>query len=161
MTLPTALYGLCLVNVTGAPGTGAFTLGSAVTGYKDFTGIPNSTQVYYAATDGINTEVSIGTVSGTGTSLSRGSTGNITSTNSNNLVNFASSGVTVAVVLGDGLIMEMINDITSLMNSRTTDEANISSLQSSRTTDESNISTLQSQVSTLQGQVATIDGGSF
>lgn len=62
------------VKVTStSTGTGTFTLGSAVTGYQDFSVIGNGNTTYYAIVDGANNtwEVGIGTYSSTGPNLSR------------------------------------------------------------------------------------------
>lgn len=61
-------------TVTGTPGTGAITLGSAVTGYirlADDTRIVNGSLVYYSIEDGLNRERGIGTYSTTGPTLTR------------------------------------------------------------------------------------------
>jgi hypothetical protein len=61
-------------TVTGTPGTGAITLGSAVSGYirlADDTRITNGALVYYTIEDGVNRERGIGTYSTTGPTLTR------------------------------------------------------------------------------------------
>ena len=95
MTLPVNVYDLVCVAVVGAPGTGAFTLGAAVAGFKTAAGL-DGTQVSYGATDGTNSEVSKGTISSGGTLLTRGED-TISSTNANALVSFG-SGVTVSLI---------------------------------------------------------------
>ena len=60
------------VKVTSTTtGTGTFTLGSAATGFQDFSVIGNGNQTYYTITDGTNWEVGIGTYTSSGTTLSR------------------------------------------------------------------------------------------
>ena len=61
-------------TVSGTPGTGAITLGSAVSNYirlADDTRIANGSLVYYAIEDGTNRERGIGTYSTTGPTLTR------------------------------------------------------------------------------------------
>ena len=112
MTLPTSIYDLCGALVTGSPGTGSFTLGGAITGFKAFSTIPNGTQIAYCATDGTNTEESLGTVSASGTSMTRGE-GTIFSTNANALVNFGGN-VQVQAVFGGPWMQELINDVLTM-----------------------------------------------
>jgi hypothetical protein len=95
MTLPVNVYDLVCVNVVGSAGTGTFTLGAAVAGFKTAVGL-DGTQVSYGATDGTNSEVSKGTVGGSGTTLTRGED-SISSTNANALVSFG-PGVTVSLI---------------------------------------------------------------
>jgi len=112
VTLPANLYDLCGNLVTGSPGTGGFTLGAAITGFKSMSAIPNGTQIAYCATDGTNTEESLGTVTGSGTSMTRGE-GTIFSTNANALVSFG-SGVQVQAVFGGPWLQELINDVLTM-----------------------------------------------
>ena len=88
MVTPT-FYDMVNVNVTGSPGTGAFTLGTALTGYQTpgAQSIPNNTYISYRASDGTNWETAHGqlTLSGSTYTLSRG-VDTIESSNSNSLV---------------------------------------------------------------------------
>lgn len=61
------------VSVSGAPGTGAITLGAALSGYRDFAtaGISNGDVVSYAIQDGVNWECGAGTYSSAGPTLTR------------------------------------------------------------------------------------------
>jgi hypothetical protein len=60
------------VKVTSTTtGNGAFTLGSAVSGFQDFSVIGDGNQTYYCITDNTNWEVGIGTYTASGTTLSR------------------------------------------------------------------------------------------
>ncbi len=52
-------------------GTGTYTLAGAVTGYQSFSVIGNANTTYYAATNGTDWEVGIGTYTSSGTTLSR------------------------------------------------------------------------------------------
>src|ERR1700726_1725422 len=95
--LPT-FFDMVNVNVSGSPGTGNMTLGSALVGFQAATVIPNNTWVSYRATDGTNWETAHGNITisaGVATLASRG-TDTLVSSNSNSLVNFG-SGVTVII----------------------------------------------------------------
>jgi hypothetical protein len=83
-----AFVALDRANVTSTTtGTGTFTLGSAVSGYVDFSGVGNGNQTYYAITDSTNFEIGIGTYTSSGTTLSRNIV--ISSTNGDSKVDFA------------------------------------------------------------------------
>lgn len=76
------------VKVTSTTtGTGTYTLGSASTGFQDFTVIGDGNTTYYTATDGTNWEVGIGTYTASGTTLSRDAI--LSSSNSDNAVNWS------------------------------------------------------------------------
>jgi hypothetical protein len=67
-------------------GTGTYTLAGAVTGYQSFSVIGNANKTYYAATDGTDWEVGIGTYTSSGTTLSRDSI--LESSNAGSAVNW-------------------------------------------------------------------------
>lgn len=85
------------VRVTSTTtGTGTITLGSAVSGFQDFSVIGNGNTTYYSITDQAgNWEVGIGTYTSSGSSLSRDTV--LESSNSNSLVNFPSGTKNVFV----------------------------------------------------------------
>lgn len=85
------------VKVTSTTtGTGAFTLGSAVTGYQSFSVIGNGNTTQYTIVDDAgNWEVGTGTYTSSGTTLSRDTV--LESSNSNSLVNFPAGTKTVFV----------------------------------------------------------------
>ena len=56
---------------TSTTGTGTLTLGSAVTGFQDFSVVGNGNTTYYAITSNGSWEVGIGTYTSSGTTLSR------------------------------------------------------------------------------------------
>lgn len=85
------------VKVTSVTtGTGAFTLGSAETGFQDFSSIGDGNQTYYTIVNGAQREVGIGTYTSSGTTLSRNIV--ISSSNSNALVDFSAGTKEVFVV---------------------------------------------------------------
>lgn len=75
--------------------TGAYTLSGSVTGYQDFSVIGNGNQTYYAATNGTDWEVGIGTYTLSGTTLSRDTI--LASSNSGNAVNWGAGVKTIFV----------------------------------------------------------------
>ena len=80
-----------LVRVTTATtGTGTITLGSAVSGYLTFAqgGVNDGETVYYAISDGANSEIGTGGYTSSGTTLTRSV---ITSTNSNSAISLSGS----------------------------------------------------------------------
>ena len=85
-------------ETTTTTGTGTYTLGGAVTGFETFTAnLSNSDTTYYACTDGTDFEVGLGTFTSSGTTLAR--TTILSSSNSNNEVNWSSGTRTVFCTL--------------------------------------------------------------
>lgn len=58
-------------ETTTTTGTGTYTLAGAVTGYQSFSAIGNANTTLYTVTDGTNWEVGLGTYTSSGTTLSR------------------------------------------------------------------------------------------
>lgn len=86
------------VKVTStSTGTGTFTLGSAVAGYQDFSVIGNGNTTYYAIVDNTNNawEVGLGTYTASGTTLSRDTI--LESSSSGSIVDFAAGEKNVFV----------------------------------------------------------------
>lgn len=81
--------------VSTTTGTGTYTLGSASAGFQDFAAIGDGNTTYYTATDGTDWEVGIGTYTASGTTLSRDAI--LSSTNSNNAVNWGAGDKDVFV----------------------------------------------------------------
>jgi hypothetical protein len=101
MATLSTFFDMVYVQVSGSPGTGNATLGSALIGFQTpaVAGITNGTPISYRMTDGTNWETAHGSidVSGSTYTLVRG-VDTIRSSNSNSTVNFtASSGVTVLI----------------------------------------------------------------
>jgi hypothetical protein len=111
MTTLSTFFDMVYVQVSGSPGTGNATLGSALIGFQTpaAAGITNGTPVSYRMTDGTNWETAHGTigVSGSTYTLTRG-VDTIKSSNSNAGVNFG-SGVTV-------VITELSQDLNTLVS---------------------------------------------
>jgi len=79
-------------------GTGTLTLGGAVTGFETFTtNLSNGDTTYYCCTDNTDFEVGLGTFTSSGTTLAR--TTILSSSNSNNAVNWSSGTRTVFCTL--------------------------------------------------------------
>ena len=112
MSTLSTFFDMVYVQVSGSPGTGNATLGSALIGFQTpaAAGITNGTPVSYRMTDGTNWETAHGTigVSGSTYTLVRG-VDTIKSSNSNSLVSFGSSGVTV-------LICPLSQDLNALVS---------------------------------------------
>ncbi len=86
MTAP--VYGDRVQETFTTTGTGTISLGGAVLGYQAFSAVlSNADTCYYAATDGTNWEVGLGTYASSGTTLAR--TSIIASSNSGNAVNWS------------------------------------------------------------------------
>jgi cytoskeletal protein CcmA (bactofilin family) len=85
-------------ETTTTTGTGTYTLGGAVTGFETFTAnLSNSDTTYYCCTDNTDFEVGLGTFTSSGTTLAR--TTILSSSNSNNAVNWTSGTRTVFCTL--------------------------------------------------------------
>lgn len=83
---------------TTSTGTGAITLGAAVTGFQDFSVIGNGNTTYYTIADSVTGawEVGLGTYSSTGPTLTRNTV--LDSSNAGALVSFAAGSKDVFVV---------------------------------------------------------------
>ena len=76
-------------ETTNTTGTGAYTLGGVVPGFRTFASVAsNADTVYYSITDNVNYEVGLGTYASSGGTIAR--TTVFTSSNSNNAVNWGS-----------------------------------------------------------------------
>jgi hypothetical protein len=84
------------VQVTSTTtGTGTFTLGSAVSGFQDFSVIGNANTTYYAIVGGTEWEVGLGTYTSSGTTLARNTI--LESSNGGTAVNFSAGTKNVFV----------------------------------------------------------------
>lgn len=82
-------------ETTTTTGTGTYTLAGASTGFQSFAVIGNGNPTYYAATDGTDWEVGIGTYTSSGTTLSRDTI--LESSNSGNAVNWGAGSKDIFV----------------------------------------------------------------
>ena len=93
-------------ETTTTTGTGTLTLAGAVTGFDSFADVGDSNTTYYSCTDGTNFEVGVGTYTASGTTLSRDTIFESSSTKITADVNgavSASTSVTVDNVQGGTL----------------------------------------------------------
>ena len=82
-------------ETTTTTGTGTYTLAGAEVGFQSFSAIGNGNTTYYAVTNNNDWEVGIGTYTASGTTLAR--TTILSSSNSNNAVNWSSGEKSVIV----------------------------------------------------------------
>lgn len=96
------LFNRARMTVSGTPGTGAITLGSAQSGFQSFAaaGVVNGDTVSYVIEDGSNWEVGQGVYTASGTSLSRGA---ISSSNSNAAISATSTAIVFLSALASDL----------------------------------------------------------
>ena len=80
---------------TSTTGTGTYTLGSADTGFLNFSVIGNGNQTYYCCTNGTDWEIGLGTYTSSGTTLSRDTI--LSSSNNGNAINWTSGAKDIFV----------------------------------------------------------------
>ena len=100
-------------ETTTTTSTGTYTLGGAVSGFETFTAnLSNGDTTYYCCTDGTDFEVGLGTFASSGTTLAR--TTIISSSNSNNAVNWSSGSRDIFCTLpgSKALALDGDNDLT-------------------------------------------------
>ena len=85
-------------ETTATTGTGAYTLAGAISGFEAFSEIGNSNTTYYGCSDGTDFEVGIGTYTLSGTTLTRTTILESSSTKITALVNGAVSASTAVTV---------------------------------------------------------------
>lgn len=102
-------------ETTTTTGTGTLTLAGAASGFQSFAAIGNGNTTFYAIVDNTNNawEVGIGTYTATGTTLSRDII--ISSSNSNNAVNFSSGSKDVFVTYPARKAVYGVNGVTAAM----------------------------------------------
>lgn len=91
------LYNRAKMTVSGTPGTGTITLGSASSGFQTFAsaGVPTGALVSYVAENGTAWEVGQGTYTSVGTTLSRG----LIQSSTGSLLNLTSSATVFITAL--------------------------------------------------------------
>ena len=85
-------------ETTTTTGTGTLTLAGALSGFESFAEIGDTNTTYYSCTDGTDFEVGIGTYTATGTTLSRDTIFESTSTKITSDVNGAVTNSTTVIV---------------------------------------------------------------
>jgi len=90
--MPNKIANRVKMTVSGTPGTGTITLGSAVAGFQSFAGagVSNADTVPYIIEDGAAWEIGVGTYTSSGTTMSRSVTA---SSNSGNAINATSAAI--------------------------------------------------------------------
>ena len=84
-------------ETTETTGTGTYTLEGATGNFQGFTAVGDGNTCYYCCTDGTQFEIGIGTFTASGTTLAR--TTILSSTNSNNAINWSSGEKDIFVTL--------------------------------------------------------------
>ena len=93
-------------ETTTTTSTGTYTLGGAVSGFETFTAnLSNGDTTYYCCTDGTDFEVGLGTFASSGTTLAR--TTIISSSNSNNAVNWSSGSRDIFCTLPGSKVLSL------------------------------------------------------
>lgn len=123
------LFNRAMMTVSGTPGTGAITLGGAVSGYQTFAaaGIANGDVVSYIIEDGTNWEYGQGTYTTSGTSLARTTIQG--SSNSGSAISVSSSARVFASALASDIVTPTSSETIS--GSKTFSTAIASSVTSS------------------------------
>lgn len=102
--MATGIKNLAKMTVSGTPGTGTITLGSASAGFLTFAqaGVPDGAQVSYGIIDGTNSEAGRGRYTASGTTLSRDII--YESTNSGSAVSLTSAAVVFITGLAEDFV---------------------------------------------------------
>jgi len=105
----TKFYDLVRVN-TATTGTGTITLGSAVSGFKSFSGagVVDGASVRYGILDGANSEVGIGVYSSSGGTLTRTVTA---STNSNSAISLSGTAQVFITLAAEDFNFASLSDV--------------------------------------------------
>ncbi|MAY05559.1 MAG: hypothetical protein CMB25_08210 [Euryarchaeota archaeon] len=129
-----------LQETTTTTGTGTYTLAGAKSGFSSFSSIGDGNTTYYACSDGTDFEVGIGTYTASGTTLAR--TTILTSSNSNNAVNWGAGEKDIFVTLPSAktVLEDASNNVTTggTINGRnlSTDGSKLDGIEASATADQ-------------------------
>ena len=105
-------------ETTETTGTGTYTLEGATGNFQGFTAVGDGNTCYYCCTDGTQFEIGIGTFTASGATLAR--TTILSSTNSNNAINWSSGEKDIFVTLPSSkLVFEDANNNVAIGNNIT------------------------------------------
>ena len=133
-------------ETTETTGTGTYTLEGATGNFQGFTAVGDGNTCYYCCTDGTQFEIGIGTFTASGTTLAR--TTILSSTNSNNAINWSSGEKDIFVTLPSSkLVFEDASNNVAIGNNITvggtvdgrdlaTDGAKLDGIEASATADQ-------------------------
>jgi hypothetical protein len=127
-------------ETTATTGTGTYNLAGAKSGFASFSGVGDGNTTYYACSDGTDFEVGLGTYTASGSTLAR--TTILSSSNSNNAVNWGAGDKDIFVTLpsAKSVLEDASNNVTTggTVNGRnlSTDGTKLDGIEASATADQ-------------------------
>ena len=127
-------------ETTTTTGTGTYTLAGAKSGFASFSGVGDGNTTYYACSDGTDFEVGLGTYTASGSLLAR--TTILSSSNSNNAVNWGAGDKDIFVTLpsAKSVLEDASNNVTTggTVNGRnlSSDGTKLDGIEASATADQ-------------------------